>query len=188
MSGDLIFQASGYGGLSQYGAADTRYPCIRMGATDQASGGAVSAVQQALVAENYALSMADFSDGVFGAKTDREVRALQANRGLDVDGIVGPLTGAELGLKFNSCSKSVAANTPGPAVDPNPQPPTVLERVNIFRLTQPGVFWGGILMSVLVVGAGGLIYANETGRLSKQGGKPAPKRKKRKKSKKGKRR
>jgi N-acetylmuramoyl-L-alanine amidase len=38
------------------------------------------------------------ADGVAGSKFDRAVRELQAERGLDVDGIVGPQTRAALGI------------------------------------------------------------------------------------------
>ena len=36
-------------------------------------------------------------DGVFGPKTERAVRDFQRAAGIDVDGIAGPMTWAELG-------------------------------------------------------------------------------------------
>jgi len=41
------------------------------------------------------------TDGGFGAKTDAAVRLTQQQKGLKVDGIVGPLTARALGLKFS---------------------------------------------------------------------------------------
>lgn len=55
-------------------------------------GGAVTAMQQVLWERGYTLEI----DGDFGAQTDRIVREFQRDRGLTVDGIVGPVTWAAL--------------------------------------------------------------------------------------------
>ena len=49
-------------------------------------------IQYQLNSKGYTLSV----DGIWGAKTEEAVRAFQADHGLGVDGIVGPLTLAEL--------------------------------------------------------------------------------------------
>jgi hypothetical protein len=54
-----------------------------------ASGEAVSRLQRSLTA---ALGTAIAIDGLFGAETEQAVRDYQSSRGLDADGIVGPLT------------------------------------------------------------------------------------------------
>ena len=58
-----------------------------------AVGNAVRLAQAALNARSYSCGLAD---GIFGKSTDRCVRAFQADFNLEQDGIVGPLTWAEL--------------------------------------------------------------------------------------------
>ena len=55
-------------------------------------GEAVRQVQQRLAARGATIDV----DGAFGPQTDRVVRAFQAEKGLEVDGIVGPKTWAAL--------------------------------------------------------------------------------------------
>lgn len=63
---------------------DARRQILRQGS----SGGAVKIAQAALNGKGYAL----VADGVFGPRTDSAVRSFQRDRGLQVDGIVGPQT------------------------------------------------------------------------------------------------
>jgi peptidoglycan hydrolase-like protein with peptidoglycan-binding domain len=63
---------------------DARRQVLRQGS----SGGAVNIAQPALNGKGYTL----VADGVFGPRTDSAVRSLQRDRGLQVDGIVGPQT------------------------------------------------------------------------------------------------
>lgn len=58
------------------------------------SGADVRALEEALVASGYAINV----DGVFDASLERIVRERQQELGLDVDGMVGPITRAALGL------------------------------------------------------------------------------------------
>lgn len=55
----------------------------------------VMLVQQALAAKGFSPGNID---GIWGQRTESAVRAFQAANGLQVDGIVGPLTKAQLGL------------------------------------------------------------------------------------------
>lgn len=64
-------------------------PTLRRGSR----GESVTRLQEALQAHGCELA----ADGVFGPVTERCVRAFQRERGLDPDGIVGPLTWAALG-------------------------------------------------------------------------------------------
>jgi len=63
---------------------ETSLPTLRKGST----GTAVKTLQYALRANGYSLA----ADGQFGPATDSAVRSLQRARGLQIDGIVGPLT------------------------------------------------------------------------------------------------
>jgi hypothetical protein len=60
-----------------------------------AKGDQVKALQRMLYAMGYDLGKA-LIDGDFGSKTDAAVRAYQKNKGLGVDGVVGPATWKKL--------------------------------------------------------------------------------------------
>lgn len=75
---------------------ETPRPTIRRGD----SGEAVTALQRLL--NSYGFS-AGTVDGIFGPLTERAVQNFQAERGLEVDGIVGPKTWAALGTTHQSC-------------------------------------------------------------------------------------
>jgi peptidoglycan hydrolase-like protein with peptidoglycan-binding domain len=84
--------ADGIVGPATWGAlpADPNTPQLAVGAT----GGVVSALQQALVAysaEDPRVNPGTL-DGVFGPRTDAGVRAYQGDRGVTTDGIVGDQT------------------------------------------------------------------------------------------------
>lgn len=158
MYGSLAFQPSQYSGL-HYGAPPKEgYPCIKLGATDSLSGGAVSAVQREL---GYELQMDLFEDG-FGPQTDAAVRQFQSDNGLTVDGIVGPVTGTKLGLKFQKCTPTI--ETTAAPVDTGGGEPGALQKINIRRQTDPILFYGTIgVVSLLAIG-GFAIYRAERGR------------------------
>lgn len=152
MYAGLAFQPSQYSGLSDYGAPPKGgYPCIKKGADDKLSGGAVSAVEIAL----------GFSPprGVFDSGLDNAIRQFQLDNGLDVDGIVGPITGKKLGLDFQSCTSAI--QTTAAPVDVGGGEPGVFEKINIFRLTNPGIFYGSVLLGGVALFAGGAIFLNE---------------------------
>jgi peptidoglycan hydrolase-like protein with peptidoglycan-binding domain len=71
------------GALPQAGES-IAWPVVRRGSTGQP----VRSLQYLLRARGSALGV----DGVFGARTDRAVRAFQRSHGLAVDGVVGPST------------------------------------------------------------------------------------------------
>ena len=87
-----------------YGAYDASkgYPQMRQSATDEMTGGAVSAVANSLAGKTYvgkdALKLSGGKRGFFDAGLDQQVRAFQSDRGLAADGIVGPQTYKRLGL------------------------------------------------------------------------------------------
>jgi peptidoglycan hydrolase-like protein with peptidoglycan-binding domain len=77
----VILNGSGRGG---YVANE---PDLRQGATDEETGGYVTYLQQ-LLADYYTGQV----DGIFGPITDAAVRQYQQDKGLTVDGWVGPIT------------------------------------------------------------------------------------------------
>ena len=169
MYGSLAFQPIQYSGL-HYGAPPKEgYPCIKKGADDRLSGGAVSAVQNALTSKFGPLlqiSSNHFSEkmtlGTFGDETDRIVRAFQDLQNLDADGIVGPVTGQALGLKFQNCTRKIET-TAAPIDDPGGEP-GALQKINIRRQTDPILFYGTIGVVVLLAAGGYAVYRNERGR------------------------
>jgi peptidoglycan hydrolase-like protein with peptidoglycan-binding domain len=74
---------------------------------DQGQG--VADIQKALIADGYDLGAVD---GIFGAKTTFAVKSFQKDKGLTVDGVVGPMTAARL----------TPTPTPGPTPEPSPAP------------------------------------------------------------------
>lgn len=66
-------------------------PDLRQGATDDETGGYVTYLQQ-LLGEYYTGQI----DGIFGPITDDAVRRYQQDKGLTVDGWVGPITWGSL--------------------------------------------------------------------------------------------
>lgn len=66
-------------------------PTIRKGSR----GDAVKLLQTMLISRGYSVGSSG-ADGVFGANTDKAVREYQYASGLNADGVVGPLTWAEL--------------------------------------------------------------------------------------------
>jgi peptidoglycan hydrolase-like protein with peptidoglycan-binding domain len=85
------------------------YPCITLTARDELSGGAVSAVQEALRAKGMSpIGVTGDTQGVFGDNTLAMVNKFQSSQGLAPDGIVGPNTGRLLGLSFAACSAPYA--------------------------------------------------------------------------------
>jgi peptidoglycan hydrolase-like protein with peptidoglycan-binding domain len=93
-------------------------PVIRKGSR----GDAVRRAQENLNLRGYDVGRVD---GIFGAKTDRKVRWYQGDRGLTVDGIVGPRTWARLD------PPTVRNGSRGPAV-------TLLQQLLIDHGFDPG--------------------------------------------------
>ena len=77
------------------------------------SGEDVRRVQRVLV-RSKGLAPPDL-DGLFGSRTDQAVRAFQQSAGLVVDGIVGPLTWAQLPA-YREASPDLAQGSLGPVV------------------------------------------------------------------------
>lgn len=76
------------------------------------SGSGVIAIQKALTAKGYDPGSVD---GIFGAKTAAAARAFQRDAKLIVDGAVGPLTAAALGIRSDKQSVPLSAPAPAPA-------------------------------------------------------------------------
>lgn len=98
-------------------------------------GKAVEAVQWRLSAARYRTTV----DGDFGRRTEASVKSFQRANGLQIDGLVGKLTWAALGLK---------ADTPAPT----PEPEVPSDRSTVSYKTRPGDTWWGI--AELAYGAG----------------------------------
>ena len=181
MYAGLAFQPSQYSGLHYGAPPEAGYPCIKKGATDQLSDGAVSAVQKEL---RFQLQMDLYEDG-FGPQTDAAVRQFQSDKGLTADGIVGPVTGKKLGLTFQNCTRKIET-TAAPVDDPG-GPQGFFQSINVFRQTDPEIFYGGIAMTGLILFAGTAIFLNESGRIPSTAAPKKRKSRKRRKSRKGRR-
>ncbi|WP_058835734.1 peptidoglycan-binding protein [Luteimonas abyssi] len=88
-----------------------------------ARGPVVADLQQGLERGGYAPGVID---GIFGSQTDAAVRAFQGDRGLEVDGIVGPKTWGELGR--------VATASPGPVAPVTGEPADVTDPLTAQRI------------------------------------------------------
>jgi peptidoglycan hydrolase-like protein with peptidoglycan-binding domain len=121
----------------------SKFPCITAGATDVASGGAVSAVQEALRLRGRSpFSATGGSEGdtpgVFGPRTLMEVQRFQSESSLAPDGIIGPQTGAKLGLTFQSCGPSGPLRSGGAALPPAALPPATLgDKLQVMHAQRP---------------------------------------------------
>ena len=73
------------GASSDVSIASSKYPCKGW------TGEEVKRIQNALMSKGYSVGSSG-SDGVFGDDTNAAVRKFQSDRGLEVDGIVGPMT------------------------------------------------------------------------------------------------
>jgi peptidoglycan hydrolase-like protein with peptidoglycan-binding domain len=141
----LAMQSSQFSGLHYGSAPKDGYPCIKKGADDTLSGGAVSAVEIAL---GFSPPRSVFDDGL-----DRAVRQFQKDNGLTPDGIVGPVTGKKLGLKFQKCSKVMASGAGG-STDPEPEPLSTFDEILLTRFTNPVAFYGAATLLAGVIGFG----------------------------------
>lgn len=81
--------------------ASSKYPCKGW------NGSEVKRVQTALVSKGYSCGSSGV-DGSFGPDTDAAVRKFQADRGLEVDGIVGPMTQTAL---YGSSAPAASSTT-----------------------------------------------------------------------------
>lgn len=101
-SGHTVIEVSTGGNASASdrgtATASASYPCKGW------TGTLVRKIQTALIAKGYSCGKSGV-DGDFGKDTDAAVRKYQADNGLEVDGIVGPLTQGKL---FTSESKASA--------------------------------------------------------------------------------
>jgi hypothetical protein len=152
------FSSGAYG----YSASEG-YPAIRLGATDAASGGAVSALVDLLRSAAYAdkdvSGLPSYSDSnrIFAGLIDTEVRKFQKARGLDVDGIVGPSTWKALGYagkvttgsSTRSGGSSGGGKAPAGADVPPPPEESIMDKVwfwPVAILVPTAAVIGGILL------------------------------------------
>ena len=89
-----------------YGASAPVLPCITLGATNAASGGAVAQLRSRLHAKGY-LAAKDVTLADFDFLLMNDVVRFQRAMGLTDDGIVGQKTWAKLDLKGGPCAKTI---------------------------------------------------------------------------------
>lgn len=82
--------------------ASSKYPCKGW------TGDEVKRLQKALIEKGYSCGTSGV-DGSFGPDTDKAVRKFQTDRGLEVDGIVGPMTQTTL---YGSSTPAATTNYP----------------------------------------------------------------------------
>jgi hypothetical protein len=101
----------------------------------QDSGPTVTIIQQALAIQGFSVPVT----GIFDLSTDEAVRAFQASRGLEVDGIVGPATSSVLGIDLPSISSTggFASSTSAPTTF---IPRTSIPTTSINPASAPGSF------------------------------------------------
>lgn len=97
------------------------------------SGEDVLVLQQRLV--GIGLAVTGQPDGIFGPQTDEAVRAFQRSRGLDVDGVAGPLTWTAI---FRDTGKDTAGEKIRKAVEDLKQPHRFKDSV-VWQLTAEGI-------------------------------------------------
>lgn len=127
--------------------ASTKYSCKGW------TGEEVKRIQQALEAKGYSVGDAGI-DGDFGDDTDAAVRRFQDNRGLEVDGIVGPMTQTALYSSSTPASQSTTY-TAGTYV-------TVVDALNV----RTGAGAGYAKKSKSQLTADGQKHSNDAGQLN----------------------
>lgn len=102
---DLLVTAgklsSGSTAAASSSLASSKYPCKGW------SGDEVKRLQKALIEKGYSCGTSG-ADGSFGPDTDSAVRKFQTDRGLEVDGIVGPMTQTAL---YGSSTPAASSTT-----------------------------------------------------------------------------
>ena len=93
--------SSGSTAAASSSLASSKYPCKGW------SGDEVKRLQRALIEKGYSCGTSGV-DGSFGPDTDSAVRKFQTDRGLEVDGIVGPMTQTAL---YGSSTPAVSSTT-----------------------------------------------------------------------------
>lgn len=109
------------------------FPMIEEGATDEASNGAVLWVARKVVSEDVD------AYPTFDAALTKAVRAYQASKGLDVDGVVGPDTFKSLGFEGKVVTGTEVKRSRG-------------------SLTQQAWFWPTTILVGALAAAAGIVF------------------------------